>query len=365
MGGQAPSSQAPSSQAPSSQSPGEAPTAPAAATLPGASAPGSQAGKAVGSATPPRPGVKAALQHPAAALNAPDDSNPDDSGTTAPSATVAPATPVVGSVDALMTAPPSVDSSAAAALSALAGSRNAYSTAAGAADGDAAASVAGISGIAAAASADAASKAPAAAPAVVALDAQADGLTGLAHGDKHAPAIVDTGAGMGVDAGAAAGLSQLGSSSGATPDATPTPTVRVAASVDSAEFPQELSSRVSWMVDNSINGAKLQVNPPQLGPIELRIQVSGDHAQVWMSSHSMVTRDALQSSTPQLREMLGAQGFSQVSVDISQRSFQERSAYSQPYEQTSTGRSGNVAAAATVSGTTATRTSQGMLDAYA
>ena len=45
-----------------------------------------------------------------------------------------------------------------------------------------------------------------------------------------------------------------------------------------------------------------------------------------MTSHSAVTRDALESSSPKLREMLGAQGFGQVSVDISQRSFQERSA---------------------------------------
>ena len=134
---------------------------------------------------------------------------------------------------------------------------------------------------------------------------------------------------------AAAGLSQLGASApaGTTADATPAATVRIHASVDSAEFAQGLSDRVSWLVDNGLNGAKLQVNPPQLGPIELRISVTGDHAQVWMSTHSAVTRDALENSSPKLREMLGAQGFGQVSVDISQRSFQDRSAYSQPYER--------------------------------
>jgi hypothetical protein len=60
--------------------------------------------------------------------------------------------------------------------------------------------------------------------------------------------------------------------------------------------------------------------------------------------------------------MLGTHGFSQVSVDISQRSFQERSAYSQPYEQTSAGRSG---AAAAVAASTPQPSSLGLVDAYA
>jgi flagellar hook-length control protein FliK len=211
--------------------------------------------------------------------------------------------------------------------------------------------------------------------ATTAAAAQVALLQGVARTAKHDIDAAGTGtgtAGPGTAAGgglgaadAAAGVSQPAPNAAVAPDAAPTPTVRVAASVDSAEFPQELSSRVSWMVDNNMNGAKLQVNPPSLGPIELRILVSGDHAQVWMSSHSAVTRDALESSTPKLREMLGTQGFSQVSVDISQRSFQDRSAYSSPYEQTSAGDRSGTAATAAVAGTTTTRSSLGVVDAYA
>jgi flagellar hook-length control protein FliK len=166
---------------------------------------------------------------------------------------------------------------------------------------------------------------------------------------------------------AAAGLSQLSSNSPVSaPDAAPTPTLRVHANVDSSDFAQGLSDRVSWMVDNSVNGAKLQVNPPQLGPIELRISVQGDHAQVWMTTHSAVTRDALESSSPKLREMLGAQGFGQVSVDISQRSFQDRSAYTPPpYERASSADRNAAAPAVSTIAATAPRSSQGALDAYA
>ena len=130
-------------------------------------------------------------------------------------------------------------------------------------------------------------------------------------------------------------MAQLGVNSPGSTAATPAPTLKVTAGVDTPEFGQGLADRVSWMVGNNLNGAKLQVNPPQLGPIEVRIAVQGDHAQIWMTSHSAVTRDALESSSPKLREMLGAQGFGQVSVDISQRSFQERPSQAQSYDWTS------------------------------
>lgn len=78
----------------------------------------------------------------------------------------------------------------------------------------------------------------------------------------------------------------------------------------------------------------MQINPPHLGPIEVRVEVRGDKAQIWRSTHSLVARDALESSAPKLREMLGSHGFNQVSVDVSQRSFQDRSAQPQPYTTT-------------------------------
>jgi flagellar hook-length control protein FliK len=186
-------------------------------------------------------------------------------------------------------------------------------------------------------------------------------------GDKHAR---ENGADLGGngnsngDGDATAAAQQLGSNAASlASDAGSTPTLNVNAALDSANFPQGLAERVSWMVDNNLNGAKLQVNPPQLGPIELQIAVQGDHAQVWMSTHSAVTRDALESSVPKLREMLGAQGFGDVRVDISQRSFQERSAYAPPYERVPPVDRAAPSAAAAPNATG--RISLGAVDAYA
>ncbi len=143
---------------------------------------------------------------------------------------------------------------------------------------------------------------------------------------------------------------------------TPMPTFKVAAGVDTAQFGQGVADRVALMMDGNLTSAKLQVNPPALGPIEVRIALQGGHAQVWLTSHSALTRDALESSSSKLREMLGSQGFSQVSVDISQRSFQERSPPSQAYETAPSISDVSALAHAPVS---MSRSASGLLDAYA
>ena len=204
----------------------------------------------------------------------------------------------------------------------------------------------------------AAAKAAGSAPAV-------DALADLGKADPRAPGGTGDSPLLDTSGNAAAGAAQLGANTLGPADAAPTPTLKVAAGMDTPEFGQGLADRVSWMVGNNLNGAKLQVNPPQLGPIEVRIAVQGSHAQVWLTSHSAVTRDALESSSPKLREMLGAQGFGQVSVDISQRSYQERSSQPQPYDWTPSASRSPAAAAVQSTASLLPRTASGALDAYA
>src|SRR5258708_4408781 len=158
------------------------------------------------------------------------------------------------------------------------------------------------------------------------------------------------------------GAAQLLTSNTAT-DSSPPPMFKVAAGVDTAGFGQGVADKVSVMMDGNLTSAKLQVNPPAPGPIDVRIALQARQSQVWLSSHSAVTRDALESSSPKLREMLGSQGFSQVSVDISQRSFQDRSPPSQAYEAMPS-IEGVAPVLAQASGSIS-RSAIGLLDAYA
>jgi flagellar hook-length control protein FliK len=136
--------------------------------------------------------------------------------------------------------------------------------------------------------------------------------------DRHARSDAQ---GAALDASAGVDVSPWGVNAGASGD--PAPVLQLTAGV-TQEFSQGLADHVSALLDSKLTSATLQVNPPQLGPIEIRVSVQGDHALVSLMSHSAVTRDALESSSMKLREMLGGQGFSQVSVDVAHRHFQDR-----------------------------------------
>jgi flagellar hook-length control protein FliK len=152
------------------------------------------------------------------------------------------------------------------------------------------------------------------------------------------------------------------------PPAQPAPqaaaTLQLPEAVGSERFGEQLSERVSWMVDRDLRTAQLKLNPPQLGPVEVRVQVNGDQASVSFTAHNFAARDALEQAMPRLREMLGAQGYVQVNVNVSQHSFSERPAQPAPYDVLATpaadaGRAGAPPVQA------ARRAATSLLDAYA
>lgn len=94
----------------------------------------------------------------------------------------------------------------------------------------------------------------------------------------------------------------------AAPAQVPAMQVQVAAPVQSAEFPREFAAQVQIAVQRGVEQASIQVNPPELGPIELRIEVSNGEARVHVAADAPATRDAIADAMPRLRELLGSQG---------------------------------------------------------
>ncbi len=200
------------------------------------------------------------------------------------------------------------------------------------------------------------------------LSGSEGGATALAQldgaGERRSHASLGAG---GIDAGGAdAAVSGLLNGMGGA-DAAGAPTLKLSSRLDSSSLPQELAGHVGYLIGNNLGSARLQVTPADLGPIELQVSVQGGTAQVVMSAHSALTRQALESSAPQLRELLGSQGFTQVSVDISQRSFQQESGFTPPtpsvMHEPAAARSAMPGAAP--GGVVSARSVSSLLDAYA
>lgn len=86
---------------------------------------------------------------------------------------------------------------------------------------------------------------------------------------------------------------------------------------------QSLGQRVVWMAEGRQETAEIQLNPPHLGPLKVRVELNGDQASVSFSSNHLVVRDAVESAVPRLREMLEASGLNLANVDVSERGARE------------------------------------------
>ena len=78
-----------------------------------------------------------------------------------------------------------------------------------------------------------------------------------------------------------------------------------------------VADRVVWMIQGEQQFAKLKLNPPNLGPLEVRISVVQDQASVSFVAQHAAVREALEAALPRLREMLDQQSLQLVRADVS------------------------------------------------
>jgi flagellar hook-length control protein FliK len=88
---------------------------------------------------------------------------------------------------------------------------------------------------------------------------------------------------------------------------------------------QAISQKVVWMVGNGQQSASLTLNPPDLGPLKVVINVHNDQADTTFISDNDEVRKALESGMSHLREKMNESGIQlgQANVSTSQQSQQE------------------------------------------
>lgn len=75
---------------------------------------------------------------------------------------------------------------------------------------------------------------------------------------------------------------------------------------------QQLGQHVVWMSSQHNQTAELRINPPDLGPVEMRLTMDqgGQQATLHFSSPHAEVRDTIESALPRLREMMADAGIS-------------------------------------------------------
>jgi len=84
--------------------------------------------------------------------------------------------------------------------------------------------------------------------------------------------------------------------------------VSVPVKVTDPGWQEGIAQRVTMLISQRNSLARIHINPPELGPVEVRLNVNHDQASVQFLSHSSQVRDALEQSIPRLRDMLESAG---------------------------------------------------------
>lgn len=110
------------------------------------------------------------------------------------------------------------------------------------------------------------------------------------------------------------------SATAATPAAAATPpSVPIAVAPGRPDWSEAVGQRVLWMVSHKTQAAEIRLNPPELGPVEVKVRTDDDGVRLSFAAGNAAVREALESAAPRLREMFLAEGLRLENLDIGQR----------------------------------------------
>ena len=115
------------------------------------------------------------------------------------------------------------------------------------------------------------------------------------------------------------------------------PALPVAPRVGSVEWGGAVGEKVLWMANQNHQVAELHLNPPNLGPLEVRLTISNDQASALFVSHHSAVREAIETALPRLREMLADNGIMLGNASVGSESLSQQQ---QAFDQAASGREG-------------------------
>lgn len=87
-----------------------------------------------------------------------------------------------------------------------------------------------------------------------------------------------------------------------------------------------LGDRAVWMVRNQHQSVELHLNPPSLGPLEVKLSMSDNQANLTFLTQHAPVKEAIDAATLRLREMLAESGVSLGSISVNVGTFAHQQA---------------------------------------
>ncbi|WP_328185066.1 flagellar hook-length control protein FliK [Marinobacter sp. OP 3.4] len=90
--------------------------------------------------------------------------------------------------------------------------------------------------------------------------------------------------------------------------------------VGADEWGEKVMGKLAWLTASQMSVAEIHVTPPDMGPLEVRVQVQNDQATVTVHTSTPAVREQLELHGHRLRDMLNEQGLSLDGFDVSDSS---------------------------------------------
>jgi flagellar hook-length control protein FliK len=109
-----------------------------------------------------------------------------------------------------------------------------------------------------------------------------------------------------------------------------TPFAKVGVPFSQSGWGENVGKQLAMLMARNLDSAQIQLDPPELGPLQVKIQVNNDQVSLhFTTAHSMV-KEALEGASVRLQEMFQDQGLELASLEVTEeQTGQEQSRHSQ------------------------------------
>jgi flagellar hook-length control protein FliK len=164
--------------------------------------------------------------------------------------------------------------------------------------------------------------------------------TGLvaAKADKHESSTVQTHDGVSPSSvTSAAATAQVTRSEVNTPQGS----VVISQAMSAEQMAEKANERVQVMLSKNLKNIDIRLDPPELGRMQIRMNMNGDNATVHFTVANSQARDVIEQAMPRLREMLAQQGLQLGDTSVQQQSAGQQQGQFAGQGQSGTQGSGN------------------------
>jgi flagellar hook-length control protein FliK len=139
--------------------------------------------------------------------------------------------------------------------------------------------------------------------------------------------------------------------------------------VSSPSWGNDFGQKITWLSTQHQQSAELHLNPPDLGPLNVVLHVSGDQATAMFTSPHAAVRDAVEQAMPRLREMMADNGIMLGNATVSDQAPRDNQAGQSPGQRGSAGtfggNTGEISALSQGSRTVPASRHNGLVDTFA